>query len=103
MLLDPPEPIETLAELPDGAPARFIWRRVARRVVARRGPRAALAGVVAAPPGRPRGRRTRDYYRVEDDEGRRYWLFREGLYGREDAGPAEERAAPSWWMHGVLS
>ena len=42
--------------------------------------------------------RTRDYYRVEDEDGRRDWLFREGLYGREDA----ERA-PGWWMHGVFA
>ena len=46
----------------------------------------------------PRRPHTRDYYRVEDEDGRRYWLFREGLYGREDA----ERA-PGWWMHGVFA
>ena len=40
---------------------------------------------------------TRDYYRVEDEDGRRYWLYREGLYGREDT-----TRAPSWWMHGVF-
>ena len=39
---------------------------------------------------------------VEDDAGGRYWLFREGLYGREFSGAADERA-PSWWMHGVLA
>ena len=33
-------------------------------------------------------RATRDYFRVEDAEGRRYWLFREGLYGREDIHPS---------------
>ena len=48
-------------------------------------------------PDATRPARTRDYYRVEDAEGRRYWLFREGLYAREDAD-----RAPSWWMHGVL-
>jgi protein ImuB len=41
--------------------------------------------------------RTRDYYAVEDEAGRRFWLFREGLYGREDAS-----AAPTWRMHGVF-
>ncbi len=29
------------------------------------------------------GKPTRDYYLVEDAAGRRFWLFREGLYGRE--------------------
>ena len=46
--------------------------------------------------------RTRDYYCLEDAEGGRYWVFREGLYGREYAGGADERA-PTWWMHGVLA
>ena len=38
---------------------------------------------------------TRDYYRVEDSDGRRYWLFREGLYG--------EAQAPRWFMHGLFA
>jgi len=51
----------------------------------------------------PGGRvaRTRDYYRIEDDQGLRYWLFREGLYGPEYTGAPDERA-PSWWMHGMF-
>ena len=39
---------------------------------------------------------TRDYYRVEDREGRRYWLYREGLYG-------EGEAAPRWFVHGLFA
>ena len=41
---------------------------------------------------------TRDYYRVEDEDGRRYWLFRQGLYDRG----AQEKL-PSWWLHGVFA
>ena len=41
-------------------------------------------------------RATRDYFRVEDSEGRRYWLFREGLYGREVVQPV-------WYMHGLFA
>ena len=105
LMLDPPEPVEAIAELPDGAPALFTWRRVPRRVTRAEGPERLSAewwrtlsdgpGPLALQP------RTRDYYRVEDDQGLRYWLFREGLYGREYAGTVEERA-PSWWMHGMF-
>jgi protein ImuB len=90
-LLDRPEPIEAVAELPDSAPARFVWRRVACKVARAEGPERISSEWWRA------DQRTRDYYRVEDEDGRRYWLYREGLYGREDA----ERL-PSWWMHGVF-
>ena len=99
LLLDPPEPVEAIAELPDGAPARFTWRRIARRVTRADGPER-LSPEWWRPHPDDRQVRTRDYYRVEDEAGGRYWLFREGLYGREYAG--REDRAPSWWMHGVL-
>jgi protein ImuB len=104
-LFDPPEPIETVAELPDGLPARFIWRRVARKVSRAEGPER-ISPEWWRQPNACRPERTRDYYRVEDETGRRYWLFREGLYGREDShllsdGTAESRP-PSWWLHGVF-
>jgi protein ImuB len=97
LLFDPPEPIEAVAELPDGAPARFTWRRAARRVLRASGPeRLGVEWWRAAGAGRPR--RTRDYYRVEDDHGGRYWVFREGLYDGRDLDPP-----PSWWMHGLFA
>jgi protein ImuB len=37
----------------------------------------------------------RDYYRVEDEEGRRFWLFRAGLYGAD--------RPPRWFVHGVFA
>ncbi len=95
LLFHPPEPVDAIAELPDGAPARFTWRRVARRVARAEGPER-LAPEWWRPT--PREPRTRDYYRVEDDQGVRYWLFREGLY--EPRGQGE--ATPSWWMHGMF-
>lgn len=100
LLLDPPEPVEAIAELPDGAPARFTWRRLSRRVTRADGPER-LSPEWWRPRPDDRQVRTRDYYRVEDDAGGRYWLFREGLYGREFSGAPEDRA-PSWWMHGLL-
>lgn len=102
LLLDPPEPVEDpMFDLPDGAPVRFTWRRVSRRVIRADGPER-LSPEWWRP--RPDGRetRTRDYYRIEDAEGGRYWLFREGLYGWDYAGEGDERRAPSWWLHGVL-
>ena len=90
-LLEWPEPIETLAEIPDGPPLRFRWRRVLREVAAIEGPER-----IAAPWWRRLDAPTRDYFRAEDSSGRRYWLYREGIYGRETA-----RA--KWFLHGVFA
>jgi protein ImuB len=96
LLLKNPEPIDVVALLPEGPPRRFLWRRAARRVTRAQGPER-----IAPEWWREIGQeqtRTRDYYRVEDEDGRRYWLFREGLY-------QEERSAnsgtPRWWLQGV--
>ena len=88
-LFERPEPIETLAEVPDGPPLRFRWRRVLREVAAIEGPER-----IAPPWWRGSGGPTRDYFRAEDVAGRRYWLYREGLYG--------EAARPRWFLHGVF-
>ena len=95
LLLDPPEPVEALAELPDAAPSRFTWRRVAHRVAKAQGPER-LSPEWWRPEPR-QGARTRDYYAVEDESGRRFWLFREGLYDRIEG---EERL-PQWWIQGA--
>ncbi len=75
-----PEPIEALAEVPDGPPLRFRWRRVLHDVAAIEGPER-----IAPPWWRRDGGPTRDYFRAEDSQGRRFWLYREGLWGRETA------------------
>ena len=102
LLLDPPEPIrDPLFDLPDGAPARFTWRRAPRRVTRAEGPER-----LAPEWWRTARARTRDYYCLEDADGGRYWVFREGLYGRDytgDPARAAEERAPTWWMHGVLA
>ncbi len=90
-LLEWPEPIETLAEVPDGPPLRFRWRRVLHEVAAIEGPER-----IAAPWWRRPEAPTRDYFRAEDASGRRYWLYREGLYGRETQ-------RPKWFVHGVFA
>lgn len=90
-LFDPPQPVETLAEVPDGPPVRFRWRRVEHRVAFAEGPER------IAPEWwrQSDDSLTRDYYRVEDEAGRRFWLFREGLYGRDTA-------PPRWFLHGLF-
>ncbi len=93
-LLRRPERLDhVLAELPDHAPRRFTWRGCPHRVVRADGPerihgewwkRAAESAQV------------RDYFRVEDEQGRRYWLFRKGDGERAVTGDL------SWYLHGVF-
>ncbi|MCW2317574.1 protein ImuB [Rhodoblastus acidophilus] len=91
-LFDPPQPVEVVALAPDGPPARFRWRRKTHDVLRAEGPER------LAPDWRTQGLEApeRDYYRVEDGEGRRFWLFRHGLYERGDA-------APRWFLHGLFA
>lgn len=139
-LLTRPERVTVIAEVPDGPPLRFVWRRVTRSVVRADGPerispewwthtapppqsqspdgasrnwlapkldrradhdliaearRAIEAGEASEPvtllP------RARDYYRVEDEAGRRYWLYRDGLYEDGRGGP------PDWYVQGLFA
>lgn len=101
-----PEPVTVLASVPDGPPLRFIWRKVPRQVTRADGPErispewwdylpaAPEVGATASSAKRPR---TQDYYRVEDAEGRRYWIFRDGLYEDGQGGP------PQWYIHGLFA
>ncbi len=117
-LLRRPEPIEvTMAEVPEGPPLQFRWRRARYSVARAEGPeRIAPEWWLENPRIEKRDdekdedyeiRRkriamlkaaglTRDYFRVEDAEGRRYWLYREGLYGNADA-------PPRWFLHGIFA
>ena len=95
LLFDPPEPVDAIAELPDSAPSRFVWRRAQHRVAKAQGPER-LSPEWWRPIPTQGPSRTRDYYAVEDDAGRRFWLFRDGLYDR-----LEGDALPRWWIQGV--
>lgn len=90
-LFSHPEPVTATAEVPEGPPVIFRWRRSLHRVSRAEGPERIAPEWWIDGEDAP----TRDYYRVEDEDGRRYWLFREGLYER-DAG------TPRWYMHGLL-
>ncbi|MBH0238020.1 DNA polymerase Y family protein [Methylobrevis sp. L22] len=126
-LLDPPEPVEAMAEVPDGPPIRFRWRRLIHDVVAAEGPERIAAEwwlVPAGDEGESGGIESagagpaRDYFRVEDRGGRRFWLFREGLYGaaplraaRPGRGSDAEQlpglvaaeTRPRWFVHGLFA
>lgn len=99
-LFERPERVDVIAEVPDGPPQRFVWRRKIRRVIRADGPERIAPEWWTYLPPRPGETaclpRTRDYYRVEDEEGRRYWVFREGLYG-DDRGEA-----PDWFVQGLF-
>jgi protein ImuB len=104
LLLTPPEPITVVADIPEGPPARFKWRRVSHRVIRAEGPERiepewwkGLGSDIRSGQGTGPSR-TRDYYRLEDEQGGRYWVFREGLYGRDGESGA---AMPLWYMHGL--
>jgi protein ImuB len=93
-LLAPPEPIETVALLPDHPPVSFTWRGSRRRVRRADGPERVFgewwkrdAELVAV----------RDYFQVEDDAGERFWIFR--------AGDGEDTATGShrWFLHGIFA
>ncbi len=92
-LLDRPEAIDVIAEMPDQPPAAFRWRGVRRRVRRADGPEritgewwrrdAELTAV-------------RDYWQVEAEDGSRYWLYRSGDGVRPDTGSLR------WFLHGVF-
>jgi protein ImuB len=87
-----PEPVDVIAEVPEGPPLRFRWRRVLHTVALAEGPER-----ISMEWWRHQGPQpTRDYFRVEDTEGRRFWLYRSGIYGRETA-------EAGWFMHGIFA
>ena len=92
-LFDPPQRIDVMAEVPDGPPRRFRWRRMLHEVTRYEGPER-----IAAQWWRRRDGKglTRDYYRIEDARGRRFWVFRHGLY-------VSEKDNPDWYVHGLFA
>jgi protein ImuB len=88
-LLARPEAVDALAEVPDGPPLRFRWRRILHEVRRAEGPER-IAGEWWRGETQPR-----DYFRVEDAEGRRFWLFRQGLY--------DGTTEPHWFLHGLFA
>jgi protein ImuB len=92
-LLTPPHPVEALSAMPDHPPAAFTWRGVRHRIRRADGPER-----VAGEWWRRAGERdaVRDYWAVEDEAGRRFWLYRRG----DGADPASGDLA--WFLHGLF-
>lgn len=90
-IFDYSENIAVLYASPDGYPQRFRWRGNVHEIVRVEGPER-----IAPEWWRARsGTRLRDYYRIEDAEGRRYWIYRQGLAG-DGRG-----ALPDWFLQGL--
>ena len=95
-LFFPPQRITVLAEVPDGPPWRFSWRRRTHQIARAEGPERIAPLWWRRRNGTLEGGLTRDYFRVEDSEGGRFWIFRHGLYGGE-------KALPDWYLHGLFA
>lgn len=92
-LLTPAEEVQVIYAVPEGPPSQFRWRRVLYKTARHEGPER-----IAPEWWRDRpGTRLRDYYKVEVQDGRRFWLYREGVVhdGRGDT--------PRWFLHGLFA
>jgi protein ImuB len=92
LLLPRAELAKVTALVPDGPPRRFFWRGETHEVTDAEGPERIAGEWWQHRMYEP----TRDYYVVEDSSGQRFWLYREGIYGRETA-------QASWFVHGLFA
>ncbi|WP_310186151.1 DNA polymerase Y family protein [Mesorhizobium sp. BE184] len=117
-LLRQPEHVEVVAEVPEGPPLQFRWRRAHYRIARAEGPERISPEwwLASLPPFEKKDgetdpdhekrrkqaaalkttRSVRDYFQVEDTDGRRYWLYRQGSYGNADS-------PPRWFLHGIFA
>jgi protein ImuB len=96
-LLPSPEPIQVVAPVPDDPPAMFRWRRRQHRVAEAEGPERIGPEWWLEEPLAPASQqdRIRDYYRVEDTAGQRFWVYRDGPY--------RPGIKPRWYLHGFFA
>jgi protein ImuB len=88
-VLTPPEVVDVTAPIPDYPPMSFRYRDQLHKIVKADGPER-IEQEWWIQEGEHR-----DYYAVEDEEGRRYWLFRSGHYN--------ETTSPKWFLHGFFA
>jgi protein ImuB len=87
-LLPNPEPIEVTAPVPDYPPMNFRYKGKLHKVIKADGPER-----IEQEWWLQQGQH-RDYYYVEDEEGKRYWLFRSGHYSDK---------LYQWFIHGFFA
>jgi protein ImuB len=92
LLLPRAELAKVTALVPDGPPRRFFWRGESHEVTGAEGPERIAGEWWRHRMYEP----TRDYYTVEDSIGQRFWLYREGIYGRETT-------HARWFVHGLFA
>jgi protein ImuB len=92
-LLRQPEKVEAMALLPDHAPVQFVWRRKHYRVKRADGPERIFGEWWK---DNAELRAVRDYFRVEDEAGQRFWLFRRG------DGADLRTGSQEWFLHGFF-
>jgi len=89
LLLPKPERIDVSALLPDNPPMLFVYQNTVHKVRKADGPER-----IEREWWLEQGEH-RDYYRVENEEGKRYWVFRSGHYSGDQAG--------QWFIHGFFA
>lgn len=89
-LLPCPEPIEA-SVAHDEAPERFRWRTIVHRVVRVEGPERIAPEWWRTRPSA----RTREYFWLEDESGRRFWVYR--------TMPKAKKESPRWYLHGLFA
>lgn len=84
-LLKTPLPISVIALLPDNPPAKIIWKERTITILHASGPER-----IEAPWWTSHEEPLRDYYAVEDERGKRLWIYSTGMPKR-------------WFIHGVFA
>ncbi|MXV50142.1 DNA polymerase Y family protein [Pedobacter sp. HMF7647] len=87
-LLPRPEPVDVTAPIPDYPPMVFRYKNEVHHIKKADGPER-----IEREWWLDKGEH-RDYYYVEDEQGRRYWLFRSGHYSDETS---------RWFIHGFFA
>ena len=88
-----PQPIEVTAAIPDAPPILFRWRKIVHRIRRAEGPERILPEWWLENGIDDETNELRDYYRVENMQGLRFWVYRQGSY---------ESGAPRWYLHGLF-
>ena len=98
-LLHQPLPIDVIALIPDGPPITFIWHKQQHKISHAEGPERISPEwwrlTQLQTRSHPLTKKTRDYYQIEDQNGQRYWVYRDGFFCPEKP--------PSWYLHGFFA